>query len=158
MRFEDGKALSRIISETLSELIFLIKDSSIIRISLTRLFKGLAGFLRIVFHIEVSNSQVSPNSRKFRVKLSGSLPMLDCLTMAFTVVEKIAQVVWRSGILRAYKDCLLQYLHLFQQARKNISWTSGCGMERTFESGLALSAQTQNQRLRVEFHCRGTGV
>src|ERR1700733_12970834 len=104
MRFEDCKALGRIISKTLSELIFLIKDSSIIRISLTRLLKGLAGFRRIVFHVEVSNSQVSPHSRKFRVKLSSFLPMLDCVTMAFTVVEKIAQVVWRSGILRVYKN------------------------------------------------------
>src|ERR1700751_5142717 len=111
----------------LPELIALIQDASIGRISRLGSVKSLNGRLCIAAHIEKRDAKIAMDSGKRAIQRCGALPEIDRLLISSAIVEQISEIVWRT---RISWDCLhhsLQCQHLFQPMREAIVGWGGCG-------------------------------
>src|SRR6202007_2769790 len=142
-----------IVSKPLSKLVLFIEDAGIVWACEPCAAECLARSLLIMVHVVVGDTELAPHRRGHRFERCGSLPLLDRITMAPTIIEEVAEIVGSARVLGIGDNCRPKHRHLFKAAWKDIF---GCRFHRycvEISASHGITANCPDESASVKSYC-----
>src|ERR1035437_3950549 len=115
-----SQAYPRFRGGSLPKLIEFVEQARVRRVRAARLFVAFGRAVWLPAHVVVSHPEIAPGNGELRIEAAGLLPMLDGFFAPVFVVEQVAEIVVRAGIVGVMVQRRFQHDHRLKPGRETV--------------------------------------